>query len=325
VKKAPWTEREEDYLKQRYEFGDLKKIAAELGRTKKAISERAKVLKLRRDKETTRKQIQRYKVNEHFFSVWSHNMAYVLGLFCADGNMSKSDSRISICLHKDDKYLIKEILSCMDSTHKIIISRNTSNLRICNVHLYGDLLKLELTPNKSKTLKCPDIPKAFVADFIRGTMDGDGSVDTKNKRMKIVSASIDFINGLSGMFEELGVQHNVYNEPYVHNGVKTGFYILRVLRRKDVKKLYHLMYDDPCICMKRKKESFQKMGVEDKDFAVKCKSSMRPIIGTNTETNETIRFNSIKGAIRSGICNSRVHKVLRGDVSQHKNYTWKYA
>lgn len=320
-----WTQKEEEYLKIHYEFGNLEKIAKKLNRTRKAVVERAKLLKLIRDKEVIRKQHQKHSINENFFSEWSNNMAYILGLFCADGNMGKNCNRISICLHKDDEYLVHKILKYMGSTHRVFICKNTANLSIDNLHLYNGLIKLGITPNKSKTLRSINVPKEFIPHFVRGVMDGDGSVDTKNKRMKISSASKDFANGLSDMLDKINIKHKVYNEPYMYNDTKVSFYSIRILRRKDIKKLYDMMYKYQRLYMIRKKEAFQKMGVKDKDFAIKYRNIMKPIVGKNIYTGEKIKFDSIKEACENGFCKQNLHRSLKGIASHHKNYTWRYV
>ena len=266
-----WLEEENLYLKKNYATGNLDEIAKYLNRTKKAITERAKVLKLRRDKEVSRLLGCKYSINSSFFSKWNYDMAYVVGLFCADGNMNGSSKTLSIYLHKDDEYLLYQILEKMESEHKVRRDDNVSILAVNNIHMYNDLLKLGIVPNKSKTLKCPDIPLQFIPSFIRGVLDGDGSVDSKRKRMKIVSASKDFAYGVSLLLSKIDINHKIYNEPYKWKGQTTNFYTIRVLRKKDLKKLYDLMYSNISLYLNRKKESFIDMGIEEEDFIVKCK------------------------------------------------------
>jgi hypothetical protein len=47
-------------------------------------------------------------------------------------------------------------------------------LVICRKEMYDDLLRLGGTERKSLTLTWPDVPDAFLADFVRGYVDGDG-------------------------------------------------------------------------------------------------------------------------------------------------------
>jgi len=54
--------------------------------------------------------------------------------------------------------------------------------------------------NKTHILKCPKIFKKYLSSFCRGIWDGDGTVGiakTKNIWCQMVSASVDFANGLN--------------------------------------------------------------------------------------------------------------------------------
>ena len=73
-------------------------------RTVKSINHKASRLRLKRDV-TCRK----YKLNEGFFKIWSHEMAYVLGWFFSDGTVSTNKHSCSIHLHKKDSYILEEI------------------------------------------------------------------------------------------------------------------------------------------------------------------------------------------------------------------------
>lgn len=42
--------------------------------------------------------------------------------------------------------------------------------------MVGDLIKLGITPRKSHTLQYPKLPKQFERHFMRGLLDGDGSI-----------------------------------------------------------------------------------------------------------------------------------------------------
>ena len=71
----------------------------------------------------------------------------------------------------------------MSSGHKISMkSRGGASrypyyqLQIRDQSIYGDLLKLGLTPRKSKTIRLPNVPEQYFKDFIRGCFDGDGCV-----------------------------------------------------------------------------------------------------------------------------------------------------
>ena len=123
--------------------------------------------------------------NENFFKVWTPEMAYVLGFFTADGNMIKNKRGAHfISIEITDKDILEEMKKAIGSNHKISIRKNqfpekdSYRLQIGSKVMFNDLLKLGITPNKSKTIDLPEIPKNYFSDFLRGYFDGDGHVST---------------------------------------------------------------------------------------------------------------------------------------------------
>ena len=110
-------------------------------------------------------------------------MAYILGFFAADGSMYKTKRGTHfIEFQITDKELLQQIKKLFDSNHRIAI-RNRSKeckplyrLQIGSKTMFSDLIKLSMTPRKSKTLKFPDIPVNHLRHFVRGYFDGDGNV-----------------------------------------------------------------------------------------------------------------------------------------------------
>ncbi|MDD5463678.1 MAG: LAGLIDADG family homing endonuclease [Candidatus Moranbacteria bacterium] len=160
----------------------------------------------------------KHKVNEDFFKFWTQEMAYTLGYFYADGSMQDSPSirgkymRISSA-EKNNLIKIKE---WMQSQH-IITERQRDGenilylLKIGSHELYKDLEKLGLYPNKSLTIKFPDIPKKFLNHFVRGYFDGDGCVRVCMKKGKTQPLIISklctvFTSGSKEFLEELAVK-----------------------------------------------------------------------------------------------------------------------
>jgi hypothetical protein len=175
----------------------------------------------------------KYDVNENFFKKWTPEMAYVLGYLYADGSLEDASYlrgkylRVS-SIEKESIIRIKELLA---SKHTVVKKPPTSKngkvgylLRIGSHILYADLVKLGLYPNKSLTIKFPNIPKNYMASFIRGYFDGDGCVmiqKTKGKRQDVIikklstvftSGSRDFLDKLAKELQKIiGTdQTNVY-------------------------------------------------------------------------------------------------------------------
>jgi hypothetical protein len=123
-----------------------------------------------------RKFNQNSRVNwiyEDFFKLWSHDMAYILGLWFADGYISKSFA-VGITLHKNDSELLNNIVNLIGG--KIYTRDNCLNLIVSSKTVFQDIVMLGGQEKKSLILKMPFIPKEYLKDFIRGYFDGDGSI-----------------------------------------------------------------------------------------------------------------------------------------------------
>lgn len=118
----------------------------------------------------------KYSVNHNFFKQFSPEMAYVLGWFFSDGNVSHNKGSISIHLNKKDHYILEKIKFLMESTRPIDCYLNSSYLRLDSKVLAQDLINFGCVPKKSLILEFPDIAHPYLSHFIRGFFDGDGSI-----------------------------------------------------------------------------------------------------------------------------------------------------
>lgn len=140
------------------------------------------------------RKMEKYHVNHNYFSKWSHNMAYILGFWWADGNITKHNNIFSICQHIKDKYILEVITKEMGSNYPINTWENISIFKISSPQMCKDIKKLGGCPNKSLTTKMPVIPKKYLSDFVRGYFDGDGSIYTY-KSCKSHKYRSDFTSG----------------------------------------------------------------------------------------------------------------------------------
>jgi hypothetical protein len=155
------------------------------------------------------------------------NLWYLVGLITSDGCLSSDGRHIDIT-SKDHEFL-KKIKDKFRLVNKIgVKNRDKVNeayhVQFSNRNLYEFLLSVGLTPNKSLTLKSLDIPEEYFVDFLRGVIDGDGSIRSwrhpTNTReqwsLRIYSGSKEFVNWLSDtiawLLEVFGKVHkNVTN------------------------------------------------------------------------------------------------------------------
>lgn len=123
---------------------------------------------------------------ETFFNEWSEEMAYILGLFAADGSMyiNKRGSKY-IAFYSTDFELIYSVKYLMGTSNRIEVKvpkkpwKISYVLQIGGKTLYNRLIELGFTSNKSLKLQLPNIPDSFFCHFLRGYFDGDGGVYSK--------------------------------------------------------------------------------------------------------------------------------------------------
>ena len=144
----------------------------------------------------------KYKVNQDFFKNWNSQMAYILGFTFVDGNIHHVSLAWDL---KDDIELLRKINKAMDSDYPIEKRKNSFRLRISNPFILQDVQKLGIVPNKTKTCLLPNVPGEFLRDFIRGFLDGDGWIYTREERKEI---SVGFSNGSQKFLEGLSKSLN---------------------------------------------------------------------------------------------------------------------
>jgi hypothetical protein len=121
-------------------------------------------------------------------------MAYVLGYWFADGNMyyqSGAGGYFVSIGSKDVAHLDALRLIIGAGALTGITGSEIFKLVICRKEMYDDLLRLGGTERKSLTLAWPEVPDEFLADFVRGYIDGDGSLTwhkTGNSIHPLISA-----------------------------------------------------------------------------------------------------------------------------------------
>ncbi|WP_164668838.1 LAGLIDADG family homing endonuclease [Virgibacillus doumboii] len=154
------------------------------------------------NREQSSGQPRTHKVNEDFFKVWTHDMAWVLGLFITDGSVNSTVHTITFA--QKDERILKLIANHMQADYIITRPAKTSkipSLIINSKKIKMDLEKLGVFANKSLTVPFPNVPEEFLPSFVRGVIDGDGWVQRKGYVMNVTTGSLDFANGLLAVFK----------------------------------------------------------------------------------------------------------------------------
>lgn len=209
--------------------------------------------------------------DENFFKIWSYDMAYVLGFIVADGCITKNKrGSYFLEIQSTDKNIVYKIRKVLKSNLKIseYQSKNKNyskryRMQIGSKIIFEDLIKLGITPRKSKTIGLPKMSNNYFSHFIRGYFDGDGCVNVcvynkkdRKKPSKIIncgftSGSKEILAEIKDKLLEMKIVKG--GTLYYHNAYRLNFSI------KDSLKLYYFMYDDlhSGLFLKRKKIIFE--------------------------------------------------------------------
>lgn len=127
---------------------------------------------------------RRYTLDETFFEkINTEAKAYVLGLLAADGTVNPRS--VWLMLHAKDEHILRDVRKAMGSNARIFERRFAKRpdwgpykfIYFGSQKIVADLAKHGVTPRKSLSLKYPKtLPQSLERHYMRGLLDGDGSV-----------------------------------------------------------------------------------------------------------------------------------------------------
>lgn len=231
-----------DHLGDKYHKGPeaIKEILTEYGITILSMPERK----------------QKYTINQHYFDkIDIPEKAYVLGLMITDGCIYHNNMIIS--LQESDRHILEEILLLMESNHPLkytpssirdgYICKPKYTLSITNKHNADNWKRHGVVERKTFITEYPQwLPNTLFPAFMRGVIDGDGSLIKSRARVTITGTE-KFLLGIQLKLNEFGISSkilNCKNHPIIRN--------MYIDRKDNVKKLLDLIYKDSTIHLKRK-------------------------------------------------------------------------
>lgn len=214
-------------------------------------------VKARSNKENSRK----YKIDlEYFKDIDTEEKAYWLGFIFADGTLgaygkNKNEYTFKLDLSLKDLHHLEKFNKSTSSNHPIKKYVNKSSysnsgfVEYCRVVVRSEIFCKNLidkgcVPNKTTILKPPNLRKDLIRHFIRGYVDGDGSI----KKQKNMSSGYSL--GICGTKEMLEwINHNLPNPGPIHSnrsifGTTCNFENIKYL------------YDNSNISLERKYERY---------------------------------------------------------------------
>lgn len=251
-----------DWEKLAFEFQTTQISLTEMGKREKidrrTLSRHFKELGI----EIVNKQ-NRSKFNEHIFDqIDTEEKAYWLGFIFADGYISSSPLRenvksiyqFELSLGLKDKEHLEKFKKFMEYEKDLIVDSYRCRFIISNKHLWTILNNLGCTPNKSLTLKFPNIPENLIRHFIRGYFDGDGCI-TRYVNVKTVSPHIELL-GTKDMLDNI-IKHSNINAKIKHDFRHSEETLFLEWYKEPGIKFINYLYQDCSIYLNRKYELYQ--------------------------------------------------------------------
>ena len=167
---------------------------------------------------------------EYFNKIDSHDKAYILGLLYTDGYIFKDYAGFCIQLTEGDGYLLEKIASIIGDGCSVIhincdckrrTMKNVLDMKRLGVYskIIGEQVKkLGVVKRKTYDLQIPEnvMPKKYIYSFLRGIVDGDGSLGVPPNRaiwLRISMKSEKFADGICELFPD-GFKKHKYQTKY---------------------------------------------------------------------------------------------------------------
>lgn len=205
-----------------------------------------------------------YQIDETYFTrSMTENQAYLLGLVISDGSVNYKRGSFGYVCSKKDKELLEFIKKELKSTHPISEYKIRENIyvkySITNKNLIQTLIDRWKLPhsNKSKNnIHLLQVGNEYIYHFLRGLFDGDGSIWKSGGTFRAA-----FSGGEKLMLEIKDILE-VNDIPsylsYRYGKTNKNSCGLTINGTMNASKLGKLLYTNPCCCLERKYQLFNK-------------------------------------------------------------------
>lgn len=215
---------------------------------------------------------------------WTPELAYAVGLITTDGNLSSDGRHIS--LTSSDLQLLETFKNCLGLRNKITKNPDGSysqkqcyKIQFGDISLYKWLQKIGLMPQKTSRLNQISIPNEFLRDFLRGHLDGDGSVVTyedsyntfKNPKYEYTRLYVNFLSAsqkhilwiYQKLKENIDIKGDISNDGNRKRDTnRKTLWRLRFAKKASLRLLPWLYYNPAIPCLERKRETAERFMIK---------------------------------------------------------------
>lgn len=171
--------------------------------------------------------IRKYTFNINKIIEDSPDKYYWLGFISGDGSVGRKEKRLRIEVKNIDRDLLIKFLDFIESNAIIYDRVNNKGCSCCSITINSSELlryleKYNIHPNKTYDFEIPldNIPEEYLWDYIRGLMDADGCIYTRDGRRNY-SCTISFVAKNKKCIEQMKDIWNINNKINAYNGAFT--------------------------------------------------------------------------------------------------------
>lgn len=302
---------------------------------------------------------RKYMVDESYFEkIDTVEKAYILGVMYSDGTVGKN--KMSISLKIEDIELLYKIKECMQFTGVIYKYQRKSawggynkdcvysRLDICSKKIKEDLISVGCIENKTYILKFPTdeiVNFNLISHFVRGLIDGDGSISFSvnnkitNSKSCIISlvGTFELCKSVKDIFEEIsgGTCYLKKSKQFDRNNNVT----ISIGGNRQCEKILDWLYKDSDLRLNRKYSKYLELKEEIKniDSGVNINGNsiknlqklalnrQRHIVKYSLNNEYLKEYSSIKEAeTTENIPHSNIIKCCKGKRKTAGGYIWRY-
>ncbi|SHJ48604.1 LAGLIDADG family homing endonuclease [Tepidibacter formicigenes] len=270
-RKSKFTHEQQRYMVEMYKSGlSTVQISKHFKCTASGIAYLIKkhLGELRTNKENSRF----YNYNKDYFKeINNSEKAYWLGFIYADGYVKRNgkSKMFGIALSIDDKEHLEKFKKSIEATYPIKvynpIENSYSKKQYCRIQIFGEeifnnLVKHGVIENKTLRLEPPNIKKDLVPHFIRGYMDGDGTITYNSSNKKEFRVKIVGVKNMLNFIKKFIEENNIATINKFYQRRKTDkVYSIELGGNNQVKKFLDLIYKDSTIYLDRKYNRYKEL------------------------------------------------------------------
>lgn len=203
---------------------------------------------------------------EYFKNIDSEEKAYWLGFLYADGCVNTSDktctspNRLTINISHRDRIILEKFNQSINGNLEIfdyMPSEETygnsmmSRLNVNSVEFCEHLINHGCIPNKTFELRMPNINEHLICHFVRGFLDGDGSISGYCISFTKGDVFLKELNELISSILDIEPGHIQY-----YKNKDSRVCNLKFSKKESCRKIYNWLYDNATIFLERKKNKY---------------------------------------------------------------------